>query len=91
MRSLFRADDTTLYVGTEAGVRQVRNNVMETPTWASAFEGRFVSAIAPLRDGAIGFATLDAGFGVLVDGKLSVVTHNNGLPSDNGWRESPSR
>ncbi len=85
VRSLFRMDDATLFVGTEAGVRQVRNNVMETPTWAAPFEGRFVSAIAPLRDGAIGFATLDAGFGVLVDGKLSVVTHNNGLPSDNGW------
>ena len=85
VRSLYRMDDATLLVGTEAGLRQVRNNVMEMPTWAAPFDGRFVSAIAPLRDGAIGLATLDAGFGVLMDGKLSVITRANGLPSDNGW------
>jgi diguanylate cyclase (GGDEF)-like protein len=85
VRSLFRMDDATLLVGTEAGLRQVRNNVMETPAWAAPLDGRFVSAIATLRDGAIGLATLDAGFGVLIDGKLSVVTRANGLPTDNGW------
>ncbi len=85
VRSLYRMDDATLLVGTEAGLRQVRNNVMEMPAWATPFDGRFVSAIAPLRDGAIGLATLDAGFGILVDGKLSIVTRADGLPSDNGW------
>ena len=85
VRSIYRVDENSLLVGTEAGLREVRNNAMQTPPWAAPFEGRFVSAIAPLREGVLGFATLDAGFGVLVDGQLGIVTRTDGLPSDNGW------
>jgi diguanylate cyclase (GGDEF)-like protein len=44
-----------------------------------------VSYIAPVRDGLIGIATLDAGLGLLDKGKLTLVTVDQGLPSDNAW------
>ena len=59
-----------LLVGTEAGIREVRNNSVETPMWAAAFDGRFISAIAPLRPACDRHIdTLDAGFGLLADGQ----------------------
>jgi diguanylate cyclase (GGDEF)-like protein len=85
VRALYVAAPNDVLVGTEAGVREVRNNSVETPTWARPFEGRFISTIAPLRPGLIGISTLDAGFGLLADDKLTVLTKADGLPSDNGW------
>ena len=85
VRALYAVAPNDVLVGTEAGVREVRNNSVETPTWARPFEGRFISAIAPLRPGLIGISTLDAGFGLLGDDKLTVLTKSDGLPSDNGW------
>lgn len=85
VRALYPLAPNDLLVGTEAGVREVRNNSVETPQWARPFDGRFISAIAPLRPGVIGISTLDAGFGLLADGALTVLTKSDGLPSDNGW------
>ncbi len=85
IRSLYPRDANDLLVGTEAGLREVRNDAMETPTWAALLDGRFISAIGQLRPGVLGFSTLDAGFGVLSDGQLTMVTKSDGLPSDNGW------
>lgn len=85
VRSLYPLGPNDLLVGTEAGVREVRDNSVETPMWARPFEGRFISAIAPLRPGLLGISTLDAGFGLLADDKLTVLTKSDGLPSDNGW------
>ena len=74
-----------LLVGTESGIREVRGDSMQTPPWAQALEGRFVTWIGALGTGALGITTLDSGFGVLADGRLLMLTTANGLPGDNGW------
>ena len=85
VRSVYLVAPGELLVGTESGLRSVRGDAVMTPAWASPLEGRMISYIAPIRDGVIGIATLDAGLGLLDKGKLTMVTVDQGLPSDNAW------
>ncbi|MEP6484575.1 MAG: two-component regulator propeller domain-containing protein, partial [Rudaea sp.] len=85
VRAIYAVDANDLLIGTETGVREVHDNTMETPAWAAPLDGRFISSIGPVRPGVMGLSTLDAGFALLEDGKLSIITKANGLPSDNGW------
>jgi len=78
-----RGDD--LLIGTEAGVREVSADSMQVPAWGQPLEGRFVTSIGQIRPGLLGITTLDAGFGVLADDKLVMLTTAQGLPGDNGW------
>ncbi|MDR3385518.1 MAG: diguanylate cyclase [Rudaea sp.] len=74
-----------LLIGTEAGLREVRGDSMQTPEWAHALDGMIVTYIAPIRPGLLGVTTLDAGFGLLADDRLLMLTSAQGLPSNNGW------
>jgi len=85
VRSVYLVAPGELLVGTESGLRSVRGDALMTPTWARPLEGRMISYIAPVRDGVIGIATLDAGLGLLDNDKLTIVTADHGLPSDNAW------
>ncbi len=85
IRSLYLKAPGELLVGTESGMRLVRGNLMTTPAWAAAFDGRMISYIAPIRDGLIGAATLDSGLGLIAADRMLVLTTDQGLPSDNAW------
>jgi len=85
VRAIFTEGLENPLVGTEAGVREVHGDRLETPAWSQPLDGMFVSYIAPIRPGLLGIATLDAGLGLLADGKLTLLTTANGLPSNNGW------
>ena len=85
VRSVYFASPGELFVGTESGLRVVRGDAVTTPAWASSLEGRMISYIGPIRDGVVGLATLDAGLGLLGNGKLTMLTADQGLPSDNAW------
>ncbi|HEX3122447.1 MAG TPA: diguanylate cyclase [Rhodanobacteraceae bacterium] len=85
VRSVYLVAPGELLVGTESGLRSVRGDAVTNPAWASILEGRMISYIAPVRDGVVGIATLDAGLGLLGKGKLTMVTVDQGLPSDNAW------
>ncbi|HSE12806.1 MAG TPA: diguanylate cyclase [Rudaea sp.] len=85
VRSMYFATEDDLLVGTESGLHSVRGDAVTTPAWAKPLEGRMVSYIAPVRDGVVGIATLDAGLGLLAHDKLTMVTVDQGLPSDNAW------
>jgi diguanylate cyclase (GGDEF)-like protein len=77
------ADD--LLIGTEAGLREVRGDSMQTPAWSLALDGMMITYIAPIRPGLLGITTLDAGFGLLADDRLLMLTPEQGLPSNNSW------
>ena len=85
VRSVYLVAPGELLVGTESGLRRVRGDALMTPAWARPLEGRMISYIAPVRDGVIGIATLDAGLGLLDKDRLTIVTADHGLPSDNAW------
>jgi len=85
VRSVYLVAPGELLVGTESGLRSVRGDTVTIPAWAGILEGRMISYIAPVRDGVVGIATLDAGLGLLGKGKLTMVTADQGLPSDNAW------
>ena len=85
VRSLYLLAPGKLLAGTESGMRLVSGDALTTPEWAAPFEGRMVSYVAPVRDGLLGIATLDSGLGLVADGRLTVLTTDHGLPSDNAW------
>jgi len=85
IRSLYLQAPGELLVGTEAGMRLVRGDLMTSPTWAAAFDGRMISHIGPIRDGLIGATTLDSGLGLISAERMLVLTTDQGLPSDNAW------
>ena len=74
-----------LLVGTEDGVREWRDGKLSQPAWAAPLRGHFVSRLAWLRKGLLGVATIDAGVGTVMDGKLRMTGQNEGLPSNNAW------
>jgi diguanylate cyclase (GGDEF)-like protein len=85
VRAIHRTGPGELLVGTEAGLRRVRGGEMSEPAWADPLEGRMISSIAPIADGVLGIATLDAGLGLLQGERLTLLTIDAGLPSDNAW------
>lgn len=85
VRSLYFASPGELLVGTESGLRVVRGDAVTTPAFAGSLDGRMISYIGMIRDGVIGLTTLDAGLGLLGHGKLTLLTTDQGLPSDNAW------
>lgn len=74
-----------LLVGTEDGVREWRDGKLSEPAWAAPLRGHFVSRLAWLRKDLLGIATIDAGVGTMIDGKLRMLDSKDGLPSDNAW------
>jgi diguanylate cyclase (GGDEF)-like protein len=74
-----------LLIGTEDGVRELRDGKLTQPAWAAPLRGHFVSRLAWLRKGLLGVATIDAGIGTVVNGKLRMIGQNEGLPSNNSW------
>jgi diguanylate cyclase (GGDEF)-like protein len=66
-------------------VRHLRGDNIDTPAWAAPLEGRLVTHIAPIRDGLLGIATLDAGLGLLARERFVLLSSEQGLPSDNAW------
>jgi diguanylate cyclase (GGDEF)-like protein len=74
-----------LLVGTEDGVRELHDGNLTQPEWAAPLRGHFVSRLAWLRTGLLGVATIDAGIGTVINGKLRMIGQNDGLPSDNAW------
>lgn len=74
-----------LLMGTEDGVREWRDGKLSEPGWAAPLRGHFVSRLAWLRKGVLGIATIDAGIGTVVNGKLRMLGSKEGLPSDNAW------
>jgi len=85
VRSLHLLAPGRLLVGTESGLHLVNGDALTTPAWAAPFDGRMISYIAPIRDGMLGVATLDFGLGLVAGDKLTVLTTDQGLPSDNAW------
>lgn len=85
VRSLYRRAPGELLIGTESGLREVHGDVVTSPRWAAPFDGRMISYIAPVRDGVLGIATLDAGIGLVGGERMTVLTVDDGLPSDNAW------
>jgi diguanylate cyclase (GGDEF)-like protein len=85
IRSLYLQAPHVLLVGTESGLHLVRGDLVTTPSWASAFEGRMISHIGLIRDGLVGAATLDSGLGLIAGDRMLVLTTDQGLPSDNAW------
>jgi diguanylate cyclase (GGDEF)-like protein len=74
-----------LLLGTEDGVREWHDGKLTQPAWAAPLRGHFVPRLAWLRKGLLGVATLDAGIGTMMDGKLRMIGQNEGLPSNNAW------
>lgn len=85
VRSLHREADGSLLVGTEGGLRRLRGEHWDSPDWASALEGSFVSSIRPLGADALLLTTLDKGIAVLQDNALRLLDTRHGLPSANAW------
>jgi diguanylate cyclase (GGDEF)-like protein len=85
VRSLLRQDDGSLLVGTEGGLRRLRGEHWDSPEWAQALEGSFVSSLRPLPGGALLLTTLDKGIAVYREGGLRSFGLEHGLPSANGW------
>jgi diguanylate cyclase (GGDEF)-like protein len=85
VRSLHVLAPHQLLVGTESGIRLVHDDAVITPEWGAAFDGRMISYMAPIRDGLLGIATLDAGLGFFDGKQMLVLNVDNGLPSDNAW------
>jgi diguanylate cyclase (GGDEF)-like protein len=85
VRSLFVSGPGRLLVGTESGLQRIDGDGMTTPRWAAPLAGRMVSHVAPIRDGLLGIATLDSGLGLLAGEDLTLLTTDDGLPSDNAW------
>lgn len=85
IRSILPLGPGHLLIGTEDGVREYRGDRFTQPAWAAPLHGHFISRLAWLRPGLLGVATLDAGVGTVVGGKLRMIGHNDGLPSNNAW------
>lgn len=85
IRTLLPLGANHLLIGTEDGVREWRDGKVSEPAWAAPLHGHFVSRLAWLRKGVLGVATIDAGVGTMVNGKLRMLSSKDGLPSDNAW------
>jgi diguanylate cyclase (GGDEF)-like protein len=85
VRAIYSLGADDLLVGTEAGLREMRGDTLQTPAWSQPLEGMMVSYIAPIRPGLLGITTLDGGLGLLSGDHLLMLTTTQGLPSNNGW------
>lgn len=85
IRSILPLGPDHLYLGTEDGVREWRAGKLQQPAWAEPLRGHFVSRLAMLKPGMLGVATMDAGIGVMQEGRLRMTGQKDGLPSDNAW------
>lgn len=85
IRSMLPVGPDHLYLGTEDGVREWRDGKLTEPTWAAPLRGRFISHLDMLKPGLLGIGTGDAGIGVMSEGRLSMLSEKDGLPSDNVW------
>jgi diguanylate cyclase (GGDEF)-like protein len=85
IRSILPLAPDHLYLGTEDGVRELRDGRLTQPAWAEPLSGHFVTRVAMLDHDKLGIATTDAGVGVMVNGQLRMTSQKDGLPSDNAW------
>ena len=85
VRGIHIADDGTLTIATEAGVRRLDGDVLRVPPWARPLEGLSLMSIATIRADLLGIGTRDAGIGLVSDGHLLMLDERNGLPSNNSW------
>jgi diguanylate cyclase (GGDEF)-like protein len=85
IRSILALAPDHLYLGTEDGVRELRDGRLTVPGWAEPLRGHFITRVAMLDHDMLGIATADAGVGVMVGGRLRMTGSKDGLPSDNAW------
>jgi len=85
VRGVHIADDGTLTVSTDAGMRQLDGDELTLPSWAFPLEGHFVLAMVTLRPGLYGIATRNDGIALLSHGHLLQLDEHNGLPRNNAW------
>ncbi|MEO8670989.1 MAG: diguanylate cyclase [Tahibacter sp.] len=85
VRSIYSSAADEILVGTEGGVRRVRDGVVDVPDWAQPLEQRFVARIIQVRPGLIAVGTLDAGLGFVSGNSLLLLGSADGLPTTNSW------
>jgi len=85
VRGIHIAEDGTLIVSTDMGVRQLDGDVLRVPDWAQPLEGVFVTSAATIRPGLIALGTRNAGVALVSGGRLLLLDERNGLPSNNSW------
>jgi diguanylate cyclase (GGDEF)-like protein len=85
VRCIYVINADELLIGTEVGLHHVHGEIVDTPDYAHALDGVYVTTIAELRPGLIGIGTLNAGIGLLSDDKLMLLNSENGLPGNNAW------
>jgi diguanylate cyclase (GGDEF)-like protein len=85
VRALHALGDSHLLVGTEAGLYELRDEALGVPAWSADMAGRFVTAIAPLRDELLVITTFDEGIALTDQSRLVRITDRHGLNSSNAW------
>ena len=85
VRGIHVAEDGTLIVSTDMGVRELHGGVLSVPDWGRKLEGIFVTSVAAIRPGLIAISTRNAGVALVSDGHLLMLDERNGLPSNNSW------
>jgi ligand-binding sensor domain-containing protein len=85
IRALLPLADGALLLGTEDGVRELRAGRISVPAWAMPLRGHFVTSLGWLDHDTLLLTTLDAGLGLLRNGRLHLLTQQDGLPTDNAW------
>ena len=85
VRGIHVADDGSLIVSTDMGVRQLDGDVLRIPDWARKLEGIFITSVATVRPGLIAISTRNAGVALVSGGHLLMLDERNGLPSNNSW------
>jgi ligand-binding sensor domain-containing protein len=85
IRALLPLANGALLLGTEDGVRELRAGHISAPAWAMPLRGHFVTSLGWLDHDTLLLTTLDAGLGLLRNGRLRLLTQQDGLPTDNAW------
>ncbi len=85
IRAILINGNDDLLIGTASGIRALKQGLWSKPDWARQLSDANISSFNRVRDDLIVIATRDAGIGLLTEGKLLMLSTEQGLPSDNAW------